>query len=171
MVKGYGAGVDLGYLYSGSSDRFRYGANVQNIASITSYSGTIDNLGVRATATESYIPNIKTGIAYTPATRMLNGKLLLFSFDVDMLWSFSLEDYRAGIEYSFGEIIALRAGKIFSRQSDSTQDYAFGLGVQLKSLILDFSFLTSELGDTTRATLGYRLGGVYSTPETYRSKY
>jgi hypothetical protein len=169
MVHGYGASIDIGYLYTAPSARFRYGANLQNIASITSYTGNIDNLGVRATATESYIPNIKTGIAYTPAARVLNGKLM-FAFDADVLWSFALDDYRLGLEYSFGDVIALRAGKIFSRQNDSTEDYTLGLGLRLKNLLIDFSFLTSELGDTTRVTLGYRLGS-YSAPETYRSPY
>ncbi len=170
MVQGYGASVDIGYLYTAPSSRFRFGTNVQNLASLTSYSGNIDNLGVRATATESYIPNIKTGISYTPATRILNGKLM-FALDADVLWSFALDDYRAGLEYSFGDIISLRAGKIFARQSDSTEDYTLGLGLRLKSILIDFSFLTSELGDTTRVTLAYRLGGSYSTPATYRTPY
>jgi hypothetical protein len=168
MIQGYGASIDLGYIYTAPSERLRYGLNVQNLASITSYSGTIDNLGVKATATESYIPNIKTGISYVPATRLLNGRLM-FAFDINMLSSFTLEDYRAGMEYAFGDVVALRGGKIFSRQSDSGEDFALGLGLRLKMLLLDFSFLTSELGDTTRVTLGYRLGE-YAKPETYRTQ-
>lgn len=167
MVRGYGAAVDVGYHYTTEAGNTRIGVNAQNLASITSYVGDIDNLGVRATATESYIPNIKAGLGYMPPWRFLNGKVLL-AFDVNMLSSFETEDYRGGVEYSFGDVIALRAGKIFSRQSDSTQDYTLGMGLKLKNILIDFSFLTSELGDTTRGTLSYRLGGDYFTPGTYK---
>lgn len=166
MVHAYGTGVDIGYLYTPLSGTTRFGVNVQNAASLVSYVGTIDNLGVRATATESYIPNIKTGVAYQPPWRVLNGRMLL-AFDVNMLTSFSMEDYRAGIEYSFGNVIALRAGKIFNRVNDASQDYSFGMGIKLKSLLLDFSFLASDLGDTTRGTVSYRLGHDYYTPTKY----
>ncbi len=166
MVQGYGAAVDIGYLYTSQTGAMRYGLNVQNVASITSYVGTIDNLGQRATATESYIPNIKTGFAYTPGWRLLNGKLLT-AFDVNMLSDMTLEDYRLGLEYSFGEIIALRGGKVFNRQEDASLDWTLGMGLRLKSFLLDFSFLTSDLGDTTRGTLSYRLGGDYYTPAKY----
>lgn len=167
MVRGYGTAVDLGYLWTSIGGNLRFGANMQNAASLTSYVGTIDNLGVRATATESYIPNVKTGIGYMPTWRLLNGKLL-FAFDADMLTSFAVEDYRAGVEYSFGDIISLRAGKVLGRQDGSGEDYTLGMGVRLRNVSLDFSFLSNELGETTRGTISYRLGGDYYTPSRYR---
>lgn len=121
MVKGYGSAVDLGYHYKFPSETLRFGANVQNVASIVSYVGSIDNLDVKATATESYIANLKTGFAYTPTWRVLNGRVLL-AFDMNMLTSFDVENYNAGIEYAFGEVVTLRAGKIFGRQDDSSED-------------------------------------------------
>lgn len=166
MVQGYGTGVDVGYHYASQQSNWRFGANLQNAASITSFQGDINNIGVRATATESYIPTIKSGLAYEPSMRLLTGKILL-AFDVTTLTSFDMEDYRAGIEYSFGDILALRAGKVFGRQDSSGDDYTLGMGLQVKSLIIDFSFLTNELGDTTRATLRYRLGGNYYEPAKY----
>lgn len=167
MVQGYGSAVDLGYHYTFPSETLRFGVNAQNIASLVSYVGTLDNLGVKATATESYIANFKTGLAYTPTWRVLNGRVLL-AFDINMLTSFDVEHYNAGVEYSFGEVVSLRAGKIFGRQDDSGEDYALGMGVKLKNLVLDFSFLSNELGETTRGTIGYKLGGDYYTPDRYK---
>ena len=169
MVHGYGTAIDVGYLYTSYSGTWRAGANVQNAASLVSYTGNIDNLGVRATATESYVPSIKTGLAYSPTWRVLNGRVLLAA-DVNMLTSFNVDSTNVGIEYSFGQIVALRAGKIFGRQSDSSQDYTLGMGIRLKTISLDFSFLSSELGQTSRGTIGYRLGGEYYTPQTYGSR-
>jgi hypothetical protein len=166
MVHAYGAAIDLGYHYTTLSDTTRFGINVQNMASLVSYVGTIDNLGVRATASESYVPNIKAGMAYKPTWRVLNGRML-FAFDANMLSSFAMEDYRAGLEYSFGNVVALRAGKIFNRQDDASQDYTFGMGLRLKNILLDFSFLSSELGDTSRGTISYLIGGDYFTPKKY----
>ncbi len=165
MVRGFGSAVDIGYHYT-ASERLRFGANVQNVASLVSYTGSISNLGVNATATESYLPTIKTGIGYQPEWRLLNGRLL-FALDANLLTDFHMEDYRAGVEYSFGEAVAIRAGKVFGRQDDSAEDYAFGIGVGIKNLVLDFSFLTNELGETIRGTIGYRIGGDYSTPTQY----
>jgi hypothetical protein len=156
----------VGYHYVSPYSNWRFGTNVQNAASITSFVGNIDNLGVKATATESYLPSAKVGAAYQPNMRLLTGKLL-FSFDVTTLLSFDVEDYRAGVEYGFGDVVTLRAGKIFGRQDDSGDDYTLGMGLQIKSLILDFSFLSNELGETTRATLRYRLGGNYYEPPRY----
>jgi hypothetical protein len=166
MVQGYGTSVDLGYHWV-ITDSLRYGANLQNLASVVSYSGTIDNLGVKATATESYTPNVKTGFAYAPGFRVVGGKLLL-AFDVNMLTSFDVDSYNAGVEYAFGDHIALRAGKIFGRQDDSSEDYSLGMGLTLGSIVVDFSFLSNELGETTRGTLGWKLGGAYSEPGKYR---
>jgi hypothetical protein len=166
MVRGYGSAVDVGYHYVSPYTNWRFGTNVQNAASLTSFSGNIDNLGVRATATESYIPNLKTGVAYEPQWRLLTGRVLL-AFDADMLTSFTVEDYHAGIEYAFGDIVALRAGKVFGRQDDSGDDYTLGMGVTIKNLILDFSFLSNELGETTRGTVRYKLGGNYYEPTKY----
>jgi hypothetical protein len=166
MVRGYGTAIDVGYHYVSPYSNWRFGTNVQNAASITSFVGNIDNLGVKATATESYLPSAKVGAAYQPNMRLLTGKLL-FSFDVTTLLSFDVEDYRAGVEYGFGDVVTLRAGKIFGRQDDSGDDYTLGMGLQIKSLILDFSFLSNELGETTRATLRYRLGGNYYEPPRY----
>ncbi len=166
MVRGYGSAIDIGYHYTASSGRLRFGTNVQNVASLVSYSGSIDNLGVNATATESYLPTIKTGLAYQPEWRILNGRML-FAFDANMLSSLDMEDYRLGMEYSFGENVSIRAGKIFGRQDDSNEDYTFGMGLGLKNLILDFAFLSNELGETIRGTIGYRLGGDYFSPTKY----
>ncbi len=169
MVRGFGSAIDIGYHYAPVGGRMRFGANVQNVASLVSYTGSINNLGVKATATESYLPTIKTGIAYQPEWRVLNGRVLL-AFDANMLTSLDMEDYRAGIEYAFGENVALRAGKIFGRQDDSGEDYSFGMGLGFKNLILDFSFLSNELGETIRGTIGYKVGGNYSTPTQYRAE-
>lgn len=166
MVRGYGSAFDLGYLYASESSYWKFGMNVQNAASLTSFVGSIDNLGVNATATESYIPNVKTGIAVTPPWRILHGKMLL-ALDMNMLTSFHLEDYHAGVEYSFGDNISLRAGKTFQRQEKSSEDYSLGMGIRLQRLTLDFSFLSNELGQTTRGTIGYRLGSDYYTPRKY----
>lgn len=165
MVHGYGTAVDIGYHWV-ISDSLRFGANLQNIASVTTYQGTIDNLGVKATATESYIPNLKTGFAYTPGLHLLGGKLMLIA-DFNMLTSFDVESYNAGVEYAFGQNIALRAGKIFGRQHDSTQDYTLGMGLSLGHVVLDFAFLSNELGQTTRGTVGWKLGGAYADPGKY----
>jgi hypothetical protein len=166
MVHGYGTSVDLGYHYVMGNSGLRFGANLQNAASLVSFTGNIDNLGVKATATESYTPNLKAGLAYEPGFRLLNGKLLLAG-DVDMLTSFDVDDYRLGLEYTFGSIVSLRAGKVFGRQDDSSEDYTLGMGLRLKQFLVDFSFLTNELGDTTRVTLGYKIGGDYFTPSGY----
>lgn len=165
MVRGYGTAVDLGYHYV-ASERMRYGVNAQNIASLVSYTGSIDNLGVKATATESYLPTIKTGFAYQPGWKLLNGRVLL-AFDVNFLSSFNLEDYRAGVDYTFGENVSLRAGKIFKRQEESSEDYTFGMGVTLRNVVLDFSFLSTQLGETIRGTIGYKVGGDYYAPTRY----
>jgi len=77
---------------------------------------------------------------------------------LNMLTTFDVESYNAGVEYAFGKNVALRGGKIFSRQDDSGEDFSMGLGISLKSLILDFSFLSNELGDTMRGSVGWRLG-------------
>jgi len=167
MVKGYGSAVDLGYHYVFPSENLRFGVNAQNIASLISYVGTLDNLGVKATATESYLTNLKTGLAYVPTWRVLNGKILL-ALDMNMLSSFSVENYNAGVEYTFGEVVSLRAGKILGRQEDSGEDYSLGMGLRLKNIVLDFSFLSNELGETTRGTIGYRMGGDYYTPGRYK---
>ena len=167
MVRGYGTSIDLGYMFKSQSENWRFGTNLQNAASLVSFSGDIDNLGVRATSTESYLPNIKTGLAYSPPMRVLHGRLLL-ALDVNMLTDFDVENYNAGVEYAFGGNISIRGGKVFSRQEDSSDDYTLGLGVVLKALIVDFSFLTNELGDTIRGTIGYRMGGDYYTPSKYR---
>jgi hypothetical protein len=166
MVHGYGSAIDLGYHYTTASGGFRFGTNVQNLASVTSYMGTIDNLGVKATATESYIATIKSGIAYSPGWRVMNGKLLIAA-DVNMLSSFDVDSFNAGIEYAFGENIALRAGKIFGRQDDSSEDYSLGMGLRFSKIVVDFSFLSNELGETARGTLGYRLGSDYNAPGSY----
>lgn len=165
MVQGYGTAIDLGYHW-GISDSLRFGANLQNLASVTSYSGTIDNLGVKATATESYIPNLKTGFAWQPTWRVLGGRLLL-AVDLNMLTSFDVESTNAGVEYAFGDHIALRAGKIFGRQDDSAEDYTLGMGLTLGDILVDFSFLSNELGETTRGTLGWKIGGGYAEPNRY----
>jgi hypothetical protein len=166
MVHGYGTAVDMGYHYKTESEVWRFGANLQNAVSLVSYTGTIKNLDVKATATESYLPNIKTGVAFAPPWRVLNGRLLVAA-DIDMLTSFDMEDYRLGAEYAFGENVALRAGKIFGRQDEGGEDYTLGMGIKLKNLMLDFSFLSNEIGQTIRGTIGYRLGGDYYTPNKY----
>lgn len=165
MVHGYGTAVDLGYHWV-ITDNLRFGANLQNLASITSYSGTLDNIGVKATATETYVPNLKTGFAYAPGFHVLGGRLLL-AFDFNMLTTFDVESYNTGVEYAFGPNVALRAGKIFGRQHDSTEDYTLGMGLTLGKLVLDFSFLSNELGQTTRGTVGWKLGGDYAEPGRY----
>lgn len=137
----YGVGFDVGASYA-VTPRFFLGANLQNATTtlIAWSTGTNDLVS----------PTMKIGAAYE--LEALGGTFTP-AVDLDIMGEnrqtasllsvgpFSVNP-RAGLEYQFRNLFALRAG--FS----DVQEFSFGAGVHLPKLFLDYAFSQSPLNES-----------------------
>lgn len=157
-VSAVGFSVDIGVEYKNLFDvpDFSVGVVVKNLGGTMKYSG--NGLWVQAND-----PNAARGITFYEVgaqssdlpSEIALGLSYSKSIDEDSKLSFSgafvnsnysFDDYKAGLEYSFKDIIYLRGGYLFSPQSDSQtpniwQNFSAGLGLNLKQVSgIDVSF-------------------------------
>jgi hypothetical protein len=94
--------------------------------------------------------NFKMGAAYSYPFQKL-GSQILFSIDADTRYSLEMH---YGVEYVIGDVLSLRAGL-------KDQDFTAGAGLHLAfkrgdstlSFLIDYAFLSHELGNTHRISL------------------
>ena len=95
-------------------------------------------------------PNAKFGASYTRQLPSLAGEILL-SVDADTRYGLEMH---YGLEYVLGEVLALRAGV---QDRDFTAgaglNVAFARGESALSFLVDYAFLSHELGNTHRISL------------------
>lgn len=95
-------------------------------------------------------PNLKVGIAYTRHVRSITSDIT-FAIDADTKYGLEMH---YGIEYVLGEFLALRAG---IQEQDFTAgaglNIAFARGESSISFLVDYAFLSHELGNTHRISL------------------
>ncbi|MGO9480667.1 MAG: PorV/PorQ family protein [Candidatus Kryptoniota bacterium] len=147
---GTGIGFDVAALYSPFRN-FNLGANLQN-ATTTVVAWTTGT-------TELATPVLAAGAAYNliiGQTTILPALDLLFNID-NMRSSTMVHfgplsaDARAGMEVSYKNVIAIRAGY------NEVKQFTVGAGIHLPKLMIDYSFArfsdTDALGDTHRISL------------------
>ncbi len=133
-----GVGFDIGAQYRATDDLF-FGATVQDVTTTLMAWSTGRN--------ELVSPTLKLGAAYQLA---LLGGTVTPAVDFDVMFenrrfasTFNVGavsvNPRAGLEYRFKDIFALRGG-----YSD-TQDLTFGAGIHLPKLYLDYAFGQNDL--------------------------
>ncbi len=149
----WGIGFDAGFL-SHIGD-FSYGANLMDVTSTVVAWDT----GKR----ELISPTVKIGSAYTFSTSSLPFTIIpVFDSDIRFenrrtasrvnIGSVSL-DFHYGLELKYRSLIAIRVG------FDDIKRIAFGLGVHLKQLVVDYAFTSfddfNELGNSHRLSLSF----------------
>ncbi len=147
---GTGIGFDVGALYTPFRN-FNLGANLQN--------ATTTVLAWTTGTTEVAPPTLATGASYTldigPAAVTPALDLL---FNADNMGASSTvhlgplsADVRGGVEVSYKNVIAVRAGY------DEVKQFTVGAGINLPKLEIDYSFArfaySGSLGDTHRISL------------------
>jgi len=94
--------------------------------------------------------NLKIGVAYLYPFKKL-GSQILFSVDADTRYSLEMH---YGVEYILGDVLALRVGlKDQNLTAGAGLNLAFKKGDSTLSFLIDYAFLSHELGNTHRISL------------------
>lgn len=150
-----GLGSDLGLLWrtSFTSDKddkktgdLSLGLSVQDFIGTKLYWNTTSE----PSHADSIPINLKMGVAYSRTLQNLGGKIL-FSVDADTRYGLEMH---YGTEYVLGDVLSLRAGI-------KDRDFTAGAGLHIAfkgsksilSFIVDYAFLSHELGNTHRISL------------------
>lgn len=95
-------------------------------------------------------PNLKIGAAYSRQIPSISSRIL-FSMDADTRYGLEMH---YGVEYTLGEALVLRAGL---QERDFTAgaglNIGFVRGKSVLSFLIDYAFLSHELGNTHRVSL------------------
>ena len=95
-------------------------------------------------------PNVKVGACYSRQFPSLSGQAL-FSIDADTLYGLKMH---YGMEYVLGDVLSLRAGV---QERDLTAgaglNVAFARGESGLSFLIDYAFVSHELGNTHRISI------------------
>jgi hypothetical protein len=100
--------------------------------------------------TDIISPNLKIGAAYCRQLRSIGSRVLL-SIDADTRYGLEMH---YGMEYVLGEVLSLRAGlQEQNFTAGAGLHIAFARGESTLSFLVDYAFLSHELGNTHRISL------------------
>ncbi len=137
--------MDAGWLVRDLNSGISLGVSAANLGS-----------GLKYYEQNTPLPSIlRVGAAFQPPTVM--SQSLLFTVDGDMYLQEKLTSLRAGIEYRFQDIFALRLGY---KGLDDNKGMAFGMGVNYQNFSLDFGMLVSgQVFNTSQMAFSYQFAG------------
>ncbi len=154
-----GVGGDLGGLWRaklGSSSHISIGLTLRDASRTKLYWNTPPT-GDESPHTDTILPSVVAAIAYQGRVPGLGGQLLL-SVDADSRAGW---EWHSGAEYVLADLLALRAG-LQQRQGVETHwEFTAGTGLRLAfvtgaAFVVDYAFMSSELGPSHRISLGVR---------------
>ncbi|MBI5243108.1 MAG: PorV/PorQ family protein [Elusimicrobia bacterium] len=159
-VSGLSIGGNLKYIrekldtFSGNAVALDIGALYQTRIEHLSAGFMMQNLGSKI-GPDPLPLTFKGGAAYK-----LCGEKLVLASDIDWLAIDQRVYWDIGSEFWANKNLAVRAGYQFGHAQDRLQSslvgFAFGLGLRLEQLRVDYAFLPfGDLGDTHRITLGW----------------
>lgn len=144
--------------YSASALALDAGWLVRDLNSGVSFGVSVANLGsgLKYYRQNTPLPSIlRVGAAFQPPTVM--SQSLLFTVDGDMYLQEKLKSLRAGLEYRFQDIFALRLGY---KGLDDNKGMAFGMGINYQNFSLDFGMLVSgQVFNTSQVAFSYQFAG------------
>jgi hypothetical protein len=154
--------------YSASALAMDAGWLVRDLNSGVSFGVSAANLGsgLKYYQQSTPLPSIlRVGAAFQPPTVM--SQSLLFTVDGDLYLQEKLKSLRAGIEYRFQDIFALRLGY---KGLDDNKGMAFGMGINYQNFSLDFGMLVSgQVFNTSQMAFSYQFAG-WHTAEVKKKK-
>ena len=143
-------GLDLAALYRIPAARIRLGANVQNLGPSVTF--------INEDQASPLSRNVKVGGAW----EMVDNKQVKLTLAADFNQSLVTNDFRTyhgGFELAYAGQIAGRIG-YYDDPLGNIQDITYGIGVNWKSLTLDYGSIPqakdSNLSNVNKITLGYR---------------
>jgi hypothetical protein len=137
--------LDAGILWKDIMGKLAAGAVVQNIGTKIKFDQESDPLPLA----------VRAGILYSP----LEERSFLLVCDVESYLNDGKVNIHTGLEYWLTSYFALRAGYKTNTIADldTTSGISAGIGINIGSLGLDYSFVPyGILGDTHRISLGFR---------------
>lgn len=156
-----GFGADLGGIWRlplGEMHSVAAGVTVRDFFRTKLYWNTPPSEENDGTYTDIILPSAVVALAYQGDVPAIGGSLLL-SVDGDTRAGW---EWHSGAEYVLADLLALRVG-LQQRQGVETQwDFTAGTGLKLAfvtgaAFIVDYAFMSSELGPSHRVSLGLRL--------------
>lgn len=154
-----GIGFDIGAIYK-YNDHFTLGANIQDVTTTLVAWDTGRN--------ELISPTLKIGGAYS--FEFLNGEFTpALDFDIrfegrEFASTFNVGpvsfDARAGIEYNYNNLIAVRAGY------NDIKQFTLGTGIKLPKLYIDYSFARMNENEANRLPDTHRISLILSLEES-----
>ncbi|MEM2990824.1 MAG: PorV/PorQ family protein [Halobacteria archaeon] len=141
-----GFGGDIGIIWRAREPGFSLGMTLQDIF------GTkiLWNTTYSPTHTDVIPPNLRIGVAYSWQIPSITSRIL-FSIDADTRYGW--QD-RYGIEYVFSELLSLRAGiREHNLTAGAGINASFAKGKSALSFLIDYAFLSHELGNSHRISL------------------
>ena len=145
------------YIYSSSGFAFDVGTRISPGIHNLSIGAAIQNIGTMSAMREEETPlplTLKAGLAYIAAADPIQGNLL-FTADISKpsdYWT----TFHTGLEYSFGQRLAVRGGYLFGQDE---RGLSAGIGLGFHHYRLDYAYapFDYDLGDTHRLTFGISL--------------
>ena len=161
-----GLAFDLGFQYTTGIEGLRFGIVMKNYGPNMQFDGadfeyferpTRDDpqaikKTMRLVSSSFELPSsIQFGTAYELMAMGENSVVVTGNFQSN---SFSDDEYRAGVEYAFGEQFFLRGGYVLSDQSDYIYGATFGAGLNLAlgeaNLVFDYTYGSTEFFDANQ---------------------
>jgi hypothetical protein len=143
-------GLDLASLYRIPAARLSFGVNVQNLGPSVTF--------INEDQASPLSRNVKLGGAWEAYSKGAVGVVIVSDFNQSLVTN-KFRTYNNGLELRIADQIAGRIGW-YSDPLGSISDLTFGLGVNWKSLALDFGSIPqakdSGLDYVKKITLGYR---------------
>jgi len=145
-------GFDLAALYRIPAARLDFGLNLQNFGPSVTF--------INEDQASPLSRKLKAGIAWEAYDSKQFGVVMVGDFNQSLVTgSEDFRTYNSGIELSYAQQIAGRVGYYFDDLGD-IEDLTFGLGINWKSLTLDYASIpqakNSGLENVNKITLGYR---------------
>ncbi len=155
---------DIGIQYHGLGqiEGLNMGLVVRNIGTNLEYSGaallvrSVNDLGVadfrnRPTASNQLPATVELGLSYNRSINEQNKVIVSGMFQNN---NFENDQYKIGAEYTYSELVSLRAGYLYTQKTDAADilyKFTAGLGLHYKlgttDLTLDYAFRDSQYFD------------------------
>lgn len=143
-------GLDLGALYQIPAAGLRLGVNLQNLGPSVTF--------INEDQASPLSRNLKTGLAWDAYKQGTIGVVIVGDFNQSLVTS-DFRTYNGGLELSIAQQISGRLG-YYSDPLGDISDLTYGLGINWKSLAIDFAAIPqakdSGLDTVKKITLGFR---------------
>ncbi|MDY6916132.1 MAG: hypothetical protein SVM86_07440 [Candidatus Cloacimonadota bacterium] len=121
---------------------FSVGLNFQNLG------GTTITWDTESKHEDEVLFNTKLGFAYFHPLPFWNSEIII-SKDTDYVYN---RTHHYGLEYNYKKLVSLRFG-YYNVNSDESDQFSAGLSVNIYDFLIDYAFLTNNLGNTNRIGL------------------